>query len=548
MKRCQSCGRLIELLEDFAGLDQESIYCSSCADDDGQIKSFDEVLENLTQRIAKTDGFDVEASRKAAQQILGRQPAWEPKFRKEEGMKTNKRRLALIAVAVVFALSAVGATWWFTSRHYETQQYQYETHLSEFSDPFDDIVISQKGKFKINELRCKGDQEVLSFENCVLNFDCYERNWPIINNNSVINSANNNSNNAKVNESKTFDSKLETYFVLEYGYNVNNSKHGLSFPYKPKVYFGRTSDHVTEIQKNVTKDDYPFSEQWRFSTTNSDNKFSDRLLFYVSSPISVFCFPRYDQWLDYEQFLYMTIDDKVVFKMPLKGVKIEKLDDNGGYIIFKYSKGTYPNEYRYFLILDTKKISYELIPAEVCNFQCISGYGKFLFTDIKHNLIEYNCETKKMQTIAYLPAGYHVKRLILLKSVKYLLLLGENDYRGIERKVFLMNIKTGEIEKLTSDDQGEFDQNIGYFVTWTVLNTHGPDIRTSYGSFSISSELYGSDSGRLYCTNLFTRESTLLDDNVYLSSIKSDGFYIAWTKYAGAKDDQWKNVCWTKIP
>ena len=165
MKRCQSCGKLIELLEDFAGLDQSSIYCPSCADDFGKLRSFEEVLENLTQRIAKTDGFDESASQNAALQILGRQPAWEPKFRKEEGMKTNKRRLLLVFVATVFTIAAGGVTWWLTKNFYGRSDLDYyKLHLANYDDPFKDISVVETDGFKISEFRCKGDQELTKLE------------------------------------------------------------------------------------------------------------------------------------------------------------------------------------------------------------------------------------------------------------------------------------------------------------------------------------------------------------------------------------------------
>ncbi|MBP7732947.1 MAG: hypothetical protein KA140_04180 [Caldisericia bacterium] len=159
MKRCQSCGRLIELLEDFAGLDQSSIYCPSCADDRGKLRSFEEVLENLTQRIAKTDGFDESASRNAALQILGRQPAWEPKFKREEKVKKNQLRLRIIAITVVVSLVTAGVTIWLTNTNNTPDNSVYLGYsVSKGENPFEKTTTWQTANYKVTRFAAKGDQ------------------------------------------------------------------------------------------------------------------------------------------------------------------------------------------------------------------------------------------------------------------------------------------------------------------------------------------------------------------------------------------------------
>ncbi len=169
MKRCQSCGRLIELLEDFAGLDQSGNYCSSCADDSGKIKPFEEVLDNLTQRIAKTDGFDESASRNAALQILGRQPAWEPRFRKEEGMKINKLRWKIVAIAASVALVTAGVTIWLTHSGTGSDNAIYLGYtVSKGENPFDKTNMRQVENYEVTRFATKGDQIPLSVENGII--------------------------------------------------------------------------------------------------------------------------------------------------------------------------------------------------------------------------------------------------------------------------------------------------------------------------------------------------------------------------------------------
>ncbi len=136
MKRCQSCGRLIELLEDFAGLDQSGIYCSSCADGPGSLKPFEEVLANLTHRIAKTDGFDETASRNAALQILGRQPAWEPKFKREEKVEKTNLYVLVTAIIIVVAIVSSAITFSTARKTLNTQdRLEFGFILSKKADP-----------------------------------------------------------------------------------------------------------------------------------------------------------------------------------------------------------------------------------------------------------------------------------------------------------------------------------------------------------------------------------------------------------------------------
>jgi hypothetical protein len=174
MKRCQSCGRLIELLEDFAGLDQSGIYCSLCADDTGKLKSFEEVLDNLTHRIAKTDGFDESATRNAALQILGRQPAWEPKFKREEKVKTNKRRTILVLTTIALVIITSIITVLVTNTQKDFWEQQFDKYSSSFQNPFDNINSFVSNGFEITEFKCKGNQKIEQLQNGILQFSSLE--------------------------------------------------------------------------------------------------------------------------------------------------------------------------------------------------------------------------------------------------------------------------------------------------------------------------------------------------------------------------------------
>ncbi|NTU61749.1 MAG: hypothetical protein HGA95_05465, partial [Caldiserica bacterium] len=170
MKRCQSCGRLIELLEDLAGLDQSSNYCSSCADGCGKLMSFEEVLENLTQRIAKTDGFDESASRNAALQILGRQPAWEPKFIREEKVKKNKRSMIVVLVTITLVFMTTFITILVTNSQKNFWEQQFDRYSSSYQNPLENMVSYVSNGLEITEFKCKGNQNIEQLHNGILQF------------------------------------------------------------------------------------------------------------------------------------------------------------------------------------------------------------------------------------------------------------------------------------------------------------------------------------------------------------------------------------------
>lgn len=111
MKRCQSCGMIIELIEDFPNLDTEGRYCARCANERGELKVFDEVLSSVSEYMSETNGFSDEVARDVALQILKHQPAWEPIFKKEEEEKMKKKNVGIIAVICAIALLLTGTVY-----------------------------------------------------------------------------------------------------------------------------------------------------------------------------------------------------------------------------------------------------------------------------------------------------------------------------------------------------------------------------------------------------------------------------------------------------
>ncbi|MEZ4812878.1 MAG: hypothetical protein R2883_05245 [Caldisericia bacterium] len=102
MNKCRSCGRMLKADE------QGKDFCKHCVDENGKLKTYDEVASNLASYLMETQGLDERASANAAKAIVSSQPVWEKKqgvyF---EGDMKRKRR-TIVTLVVVFALILTG--------------------------------------------------------------------------------------------------------------------------------------------------------------------------------------------------------------------------------------------------------------------------------------------------------------------------------------------------------------------------------------------------------------------------------------------------------
>ncbi len=71
-KLCISCGMILGSKEK----DINTGYCKYCGRDDGSLRSFDEVLEIMTEFLQKTQILNPEAAHQAAFTIIAKNPAW----------------------------------------------------------------------------------------------------------------------------------------------------------------------------------------------------------------------------------------------------------------------------------------------------------------------------------------------------------------------------------------------------------------------------------------------------------------------------------------
>ena len=73
---CISCGMPIRTEAEAAVEDNDKSYCQHCSNDDGTMKSYEDVLGGITQFMIRTQGLDESAASKLAAEMMSGLPAW----------------------------------------------------------------------------------------------------------------------------------------------------------------------------------------------------------------------------------------------------------------------------------------------------------------------------------------------------------------------------------------------------------------------------------------------------------------------------------------
>lgn len=73
---CGSCGFPMRAPEDFAGGRPDAAYCSTCGDDHGALRPYEDVLRANADYLAREQGIDPGAARELARALLATMPAW----------------------------------------------------------------------------------------------------------------------------------------------------------------------------------------------------------------------------------------------------------------------------------------------------------------------------------------------------------------------------------------------------------------------------------------------------------------------------------------
>lgn len=74
---CGSCGFPMREPADFAGGRLGAAYCSTCGDEAGSLKPYDEVLQLNADYYVREQGLDAGAARQLAGALLQSMPAWQ---------------------------------------------------------------------------------------------------------------------------------------------------------------------------------------------------------------------------------------------------------------------------------------------------------------------------------------------------------------------------------------------------------------------------------------------------------------------------------------
>lgn len=118
----------------------------------------------------------------------------------------------------------------------------------------------------------------------------------------------------------------------------------------------------------------------------------------------------------------------------------------------------------------------------------------------------------------------------------------EEDMNKNKMELFIYSSIDKKIEKFYSGSNMSVFENVGNWVFASKYTERKSKYINNAGEYPPIMELYA--------INIKTGKQTLLCDqfNDSYQNFLTDGNYIAWTKLCYEVDDQWKNVCFTKLP
>ncbi len=73
---CYSCGMPLEKSADHALGDINQTFCAYCTDEQGKLKSFEDILNSMASYLVHSQGVDKTAALEIAKDVLAKQPAW----------------------------------------------------------------------------------------------------------------------------------------------------------------------------------------------------------------------------------------------------------------------------------------------------------------------------------------------------------------------------------------------------------------------------------------------------------------------------------------
>jgi uncharacterized glyoxalase superfamily protein PhnB len=76
VKSCMSCGMPMTKADDFGGGNPENLYCVYCSNQDGSLKSREEVFEGMVNLMMTSQKMDRETAESAVKERMSKMPAW----------------------------------------------------------------------------------------------------------------------------------------------------------------------------------------------------------------------------------------------------------------------------------------------------------------------------------------------------------------------------------------------------------------------------------------------------------------------------------------
>jgi hypothetical protein len=76
IKVCKSCGMPMENVEQHGGGNPLNNYCSYCTDELGNLKSYDEVLQGMTNYMITAMKLEYKTAQEMAKDEMIKHPAW----------------------------------------------------------------------------------------------------------------------------------------------------------------------------------------------------------------------------------------------------------------------------------------------------------------------------------------------------------------------------------------------------------------------------------------------------------------------------------------
>ncbi|MBP7732948.1 MAG: hypothetical protein KA140_04185 [Caldisericia bacterium] len=475
-------------------------------------------------------------------------------------MKTNKKRIILVLTTTALVLMASIITVLVTNTQKDFWEQRFDKYSSSFQNPFDNINSFVSNGFEITEFKCKGNQEIEKLQNGILQFSSLESIIRAnINNKLAIPDKSNYIYNIKTGKSmkigrfNSFSQKETDDQILEIRKVTDDNLSELTW-IEPCVTFDGiykqdevknitlpsvfANTEVTFLIFNLDLRNKKIKSELYKQTADKDIIFRDESTMIVAYPFPVNVYNQPSKIHLYKGnkstplasfdigFRYASLYDRVGSKIIIK-LKKEYMDDDFQLAVVDFNSLKFvelPNTFddqKTKLLAGSGKIFFvdDYVSRKVMMLDLINGISKlFSAIDFDYDLVGVFGDKKGA-------------KLLLSKQVK-------DNFS--EKQYYIYDISSNQYKLLIT---GNFD------ILFTEKNCliYTDHINKDNNGLPINKN----QKIRLMITEINNAKSTVLNDDVSVSeSVKvfSDGFSIAWTRNAGPKDDQWKNVCYTVLP